>query len=393
MATELQHLKPHHHSLVRGSYSYRVARRMGFEPPTTSRRLTKVLLLILVTWVPLVFLSFLRGHAWGPLVDEPILLAPVIYSRFLFVVPLLELAQVVVETSLGVQMRHFLESGLVPERQRPEFEAAREAVIRLRGSLAAEVVIGVLAVTLSLCARVVIREGSEGSSWEKIGSTITPAGWWYILMSLPILFFFVVRWVWIFLIWAWFLVRVSGLDLELTPTHPDRAGGLGFLGWGVASFSLVLMAVSAVLSGSFAREILHRGSSLNSLKYHIVVFVVIAVSVLQAPLVSFIGKLARCRFAGLLEFGTLILRHDRAFDEKWIRARESDRPSLIGSPDVGPLADLGIVYEHLERMQIIPFDKKALAVLVVAALIPMAPLVGTAIPLVEILSKLGEFMV
>ena len=60
---------------------------------------------------------------------------------------------------------------------------------------------------------------------------------------------------------------------------------------------------------------------------------------------------------------------------------------------MGSLADLGVVYEHVERMQIIPFDKKALALLVVAALIPMIPLVGTAIPLAEILSKLGEFMV
>ena len=44
-------------------------------------------------------------------------------------------------------------------------------------------------------------------------------------------------------------------------------------------------------------------------------------------------------------------------------------------------------------MQIIPFDKKAVVVLLAAALIPMIPLVGTAIPLLEILSKLGEFMV
>jgi hypothetical protein len=44
-------------------------------------------------------------------------------------------------------------------------------------------------------------------------------------------------------------------------------------------------------------------------------------------------------------------------------------------------------------MQLIPWDKKALVVLVVAALIPMIPLVGTAIPFTEILSKLGEFLV
>ena len=44
-------------------------------------------------------------------------------------------------------------------------------------------------------------------------------------------------------------------------------------------------------------------------------------------------------------------------------------------------------------MRLIPFDKKAVGVLLVAALLPMLPLVGTAIPLKEILSKLGEFMV
>jgi hypothetical protein len=153
------------------------------------------------------------------------------------------------------------------------------------------------------------------------------------------------------------------------------------------------MAVSAVLSGSFAREIFHRGSSLDSLKYHVMVFVVLAIVVVHAPLLAFAGKQARCRFEGLLDFGTLIWRHDRAFDEKWVKALDIKHEGLMGSTDVSSLADLGHVYEHVERMQIIPFDKKAAVVLLVAALIPMIPLVGTVIPLVEILSKLGEFMV
>ena len=308
-------------------------------------------------------------------------------------VPILELAQVVVEASLGVQMRHFVDSGLVHERQRPEFAAAREAVIRLRGSLPAEVLIAVLALSIAVPMRMYVDHGNVGSSWEKVGASITPAGCWYILVSLPILFFFILRWVWIFMLWSWFLWRVSRLDLELTPTHPDRAGGLGFLGWGLASFSVVLMAVSAVLSGSFAHEILHRGSSLDSLKYHIIVFVVLAIAILHAPLVAFTGKLVHSRLQGLLDFGTLIWRHDRSFDEKWVSSKETNQENLLGSPDVSSLADLGVVYEHLERMQIIPFDKKAVVVLLAAALIPMIPLVGTAIPLLEILSKLGEFMV
>jgi len=125
----------------------------------------------------------------------------------------------------------------------------------------------------------------------------------------------------------------------------------------------------------------------------VIIFVALAVFVLHAPLLAFAGRLGRCRFRGLLEFGALAGTHDRAFDEKWIKSRSSSREDLLGSPDIASLAGLAMAYEHVERMQLIPWDKKALVVLVVAALIPMIPLVGTAIPFTEILSKLGEFLV
>jgi hypothetical protein len=345
-------------------------------------------LLVLLTWVPLVLLSLFQvGQVAIPLLHDP-----VIYSRFLFVVPLLELAQVVVETSLGVQMRHFLEAGLVTEPDRPAFESAKAALIRLRGSFMTEVVLAILALGVSIMSRVILKLAVDDSTWERMGTMITAAGWWYTLVSLPVLYFLLLRWIWVFLLWAAFLHRVSRFDLELTPTHPDRAGGLGFLGWGLASFAVVLLAVSAVLSGSLAGEILFRGSSLNQLKYHVVVFTVLAIAILHAPLLVFSGRLGRCRFRGLLDFGTLIGRHDRAFDEKWIKPRGADQAGLLGNRDASTLAAVGTVYEHVERMQFVPFDKKALLVLIAAALIPMIPLLGTAIPLTEILSKLGEFL-
>jgi len=393
MAMDSEGSNPNDLSLVRGGPTHHLARRLGLEPPTVHRRLLKVVLLVLVTWVPLVLISALHGHAWGLLREIPLLLDPETYIRYLFVIPLLELAQILVEKSLALQSRHFLDSGLVPARERPRFESARAAAIRLRGSVVAEVMVAVLALTMALVSRVVVNFGTSDSSWERLETTITPAGWWNTLVSLPILCFFLLRWAWIFALWAWFLFRVSRLDLELTPTHPDRAGGLGFLGWGLASFAIVLMAISAVLSGGFAGEILFRGSSLDRLKYHLLVFVVLAVVILHAPLLAFTGRLAQCRFRALLEFGTLISRHDRAFDEKWVKSQGAKGESLLGSPDVASLAEIAQVFEHVDRMQLMPFDKKALVVLVVAALIPMIPLVGTAIPLTEIFSKLAEFMV
>jgi hypothetical protein len=218
------------------------------------------------------------------------------------------------------------------------------------------------------------------------------AGWWYALISLPILFFFLFRWLWIFILWSSFLFRVSRIELELTPTHPDRAGGLGFLGWGLLSFALVLMAVSAVISGGFAYEIIHRGSSLANLKFHLIVFVVLAIAVLHAPLLCFTPRLAQCRIRGLFAFGTLIGTHDRAFDEKWVKPGPINQGKLLGSSDASSLADIGQVFELVNRMQLIPFDKKAVVVLLASALIPMIPLLGTTVALNEIASMLGKLM-
>jgi hypothetical protein len=389
MATDLDDPKSHGPSLVRGGASHRLARRLGLDRPTPRHRLRKVGLLIALTWVPLVVLSLLQEGG----VAIPLLRDPVVFSRFLFVVPLLELAQVVVGASLRVQMRHFVESSLVAEPDRPAFEFARAAAIRLRNSTAMEAVLAILAVAASITSRVVSRLAVHDSTWERMDTTITAAGWWYTLVSLPVLYFLLLSWIWVFVLWAVFLFRVSRLDLELTPTHPDRAGGLGFLGWGLASFGLVLLAISAVISGGMAGDILFRGSSLNELKYHVIVFVVLAIAILHAPLLVFSGRLARCRFRALLEFGALIGRHDRAFDEKWIKPGGADPAALLGSPDMSSLASLGTVYEHVERMQLLPFDTKAVIILVAAALIPVIPLVGTAIPLDEIFSKLREFLV
>ena len=56
------------------------------------------------------------------------------------------------------------------------------------------------------------------------------------------------------------------------------------------------------------------------------------------------------------------------------------------------LADIATAYEHAEEMRLMPRDTKSLMVLAGAALLPMLPLVGTAIPLQEIVAKLGEFL-
>src|SRR5262249_57620149 len=55
------------------------------------------------------------------------------------------------------------------------------------------------------------------------------AGWWYGCLSLPLFQFILLRWYFRLFVSPRFLLQVPRVDLSLVPTHPDRAGGLGFL--------------------------------------------------------------------------------------------------------------------------------------------------------------------
>jgi hypothetical protein len=374
---------------ARESPAYRIALQLGVAPPVAPRLLRRLGALVLATSVPLLLLSFLAGLAYGERVQVPLLHDPSFYSRFLVALPLLILAEAVVARSLAVQSGYILESGLIPDEQRPRYSAAEEELSRLYNST--------LSYSLVISLRSFVAYSVGSSNWERLGAAqgggLTWAGWWSILVSLPILVFLFLHWFWRTCAWAWFLFRTSRLDLELTPTHPDRAGGLGFLAWGQASFAPVLAAVSSVLSGGFAGQVLYAGESVNSLKYHLAVFVALSLGFLLAPLLVFSRKMARSRFRAVLEFGMLVLRHDRHFDEKWLRAPASDQTGLLGSPDVSSMADIASVFEHVERMRVVPLDHQALIVLFLAAMVPMLPFVASSIPLTDILKDLGVFMV
>ena len=54
---------------------------------------------------------------------------------------------------------------------------------------------------------------------------LSPAGSWYIIVSLPIVLYIILRWVWLQLVWLRFLSVTSRMDLQLIASHPDRAGG------------------------------------------------------------------------------------------------------------------------------------------------------------------------
>ena len=72
---------------------------------------------------------------------------------------------------------------------------------------------------------------------------------------MPIFQFLLVRWYFRLFIWTRFLWQVSRIELQLIPTHPDRAGGLGFLANIVYAFAPFLVAHGVLLAGLIADRI------------------------------------------------------------------------------------------------------------------------------------------
>jgi len=208
---------------------------------------------------------------------------------------------------------------------------------------------------------------------------------WYGFVSLPIFQFLVVRWIYRLLIWARLLWQVSRLELTLVPTHPDRAGGLGFLSNVLYAFLPLAVAFGALLAGNLANRILYAGAKLPEFKMQIAAAVIFLVLIFVGPLLVFGGRIAQVKRTGLLEYGALAQRYVRDFDTKWLRGGVEANETPLGSEDIQSLADLANSFEVIRTMRMAPVAVQDIILVALSVLLPIAPLLLTVMPLEQLL--------
>jgi len=378
-------------SLVVGGPLYQLWRgtRLADDALRLLRR--RILAIVLLAWAPLLLLSIAEGHAWGDGVRLPFLYDVEVQVRLLIAVPLLVLAETFVHHRMQPVVRQFLDRGLIPDAARPQFDAAIASAIRLRNSAAAEVLL--IAFVYFVGVRLWRTEVAlDVTSWY--GSTaqgrLQPslAGWWLGLVSVPLFQFLFLRWYLRLFIWTRFLWQVSQIDLRLVPMHPDRAGGLGFLGAVAYAFSPLLLAQGTMLSGMMANQIFYAGATLLAFRVHLVGLVAVLLFAILGPMLVFAPKLAAAKRAGLREYGALAQRYVREFDGKWLRGGAPADEPLIGAADIQSLADLGNSFEVVNGMRWVPFAGQTVLQLAITTLLPVLPLMLTMISLEELLNQL-----
>ena len=383
-------------SLVHGGPLFQLLLRAHLSSAGMSLVARRVIVFVLITWVPLLVLAALERNLLATNVAVPFLLDLETHIRFLVVVPLLLAAELIVHRRLLSVARTFLDRNLIPQTAMRRFDAAIMSALRLRNSVLIEVllivsvyVIGVLFVWRRFIA-------IDVSTWYAIpaaaGSNLTHAGLWYAYLSLPFFQFLLLRWYFRLFIWMRFLWQVSRINLSLIPTHPDQVGGLGFLANTVYGFSVLLTAHGAMLAAQIANRIFFAGAALFDFKLEIAVMVAVLICIVFGPLLVFSPQLARVKRTGLNEYGTLAERYVRGFDEKWLRHGMQGSEPLMGSADIQSLADMGNSFSVVRSMRIAPVTRDAILQLAAAVLVPLIPLLLTVMPLEELTSKLLDLV-
>ena len=378
-------------SLVLGGPLYQLFLPTRLARPPLDLLYRRMVGIPLVAWLPLLVLSLLEGHAVGTAVAVPFLHDVEAHVRYLVALPLLILAEMVIHARLKPLVGQFLERGLVPGDARPQFHAIVASAMRLRNSVTVEVILIAFVYTVGHYfwrQQQALQAATWLASATDSGLGLTWAGFWCAWVSIPIFQFLLLRWYFRLFLWIRFLSQVSRLELRLLPTHPDRAGGLGFLAESPAAFAPLLLAQSALLAGVIAGRIFFHGAALPDFKQEIAGAVVILVLLVLAPLLLFMGHLARARRQGIREYGALASRYVTDFDRKWVRGGAPKDEPLIGSADIQSLADLSGSLEVIEGMRPLPFGKEVVIRLVVMVALPFLPLLLTMFPLEALLTTL-----
>ena len=380
----------HPFELMEGGPLFNLQKRVGLIKQNAPHVKRRALLAATFTWLPLLILSALRGTAFGHSVPVSFVRDFSAHTRFLLAVPLLVLAEVVVGPRIAAAAGHFVKSGVVIEKDFQKFDEIVDVTLKARDSALAEIVTLLLAYIFSIVA--FKQTAMHVSSWygtrADSGNSLTWAGIWLVGFCIPLYQFLIFRWLWRLFLWFRFLARVRSLDVQLFPTHPDEAAGLGFVGGAQRFFGIILFAFSVGSAGVIAKSVVYDKTPLENFAPAIATYVVVALIIVLGPLVLFTRTLLKAKRVGLMQYGSLATAYTGSFHKKWIERRNPDDEQLLGTADIQSLADLGNSYTTIAKMKPIPLDPRTIIHLVVASLLPMTPLLLTIMPLKDVLKLL-----
>jgi len=391
-ATDLPQSSAPRFSFNRQGPFYRLQLRLGLLSDSQLAVGRRALLFLALAWLPALLLAAMQGLALDAQHERALLLDFSVYAFGLAIVAFVLMEQTS-DKRMAWLVSQFAAQGIVRESARAGFVDVRLRMERRTGNAWVEGLILVLAYVVAYQWLAIGAARIPGGTWfsQPADGLLQPtlAGWWTLLVALPLFWFLLGRWLWRFVTWGLMLRDIAGCDLRLVPTHPDRCGGIAFIGQYPKTYLMFVFALSSVVAAGVLKTVVYAGASLLSFKFALFGLVAFLVIAFVLPLLAFAPVLSALKKQGLSRYGALVSQHHLAFEAKWLGGGVA-KPGeeVLGSPDVSSLADLSAAYDLVKAMQAVPVTKASIFPLLLAATVPLAAVALTRAPFKAILGSI-----
>ncbi|WP_430390049.1 hypothetical protein [Dyella sp. 20L07] len=365
----------------------RLLRRIHLLAPATRAELKRrILIVVALGWVPLAALCllqalFLRDSSMLSFFGDV-----AVHARLLISVPLLIIAEYSIRPHLEAIARHFVDAGLIPASDLPWFRELTASSQRLGASIWPSMGLGVVVYALVIILATHVHP-EDVPTWQRsaTGIGVSWAGWWHMLVSLPLLLGLVLAWVWRLGIWTRFLGKIAHKGLRLVAAHPDHSGGLEFLALSPRVFSPVVLAVSAIVAGTLTNKVIYAG--FNPVQHAAVpaATVGILLAIFLSPPLIFSHAIKAEKIRGIFKYGMLAGHMGMQFEKKWLNPEHPVDADALAEPDFSSTTDLYSVASNVYAIKPALVNKQSVVALVVAGVLPFAPIWLSVVPLQVIL--------
>lgn len=374
----------------------RLLMRFGLGKDTKQASVIAVLLAVALTWLPSLCLCLSSGSAFAGSVQVPFLGDYISITRFLVVVPILIFSDCVTRKWSLKTLKHFLQDHIAPgDAAKCKTLAARN--FQLRDSSAIALCLLLLALAYSpVWVDIVL--AVPFANWQVVSTeghtVLSAAGQWNAYVSQPLFRFVLLDWLWGYLLWANLLFKVSRFPLKVSATHPDCAGGLGFVAVGQSYFAFAAFAMSMGVCSFVAQTVLETHTNLQAYSNLGIVFLILVLLLFLGPLLVFTPLLIKTRREAVYTYGSLCHQVNSLFASTWLSSRKdcelADSTALISSSEPSTLTDLNSSFLNIQNMKPFVFGKETLVTFLAVVALPAIPLIATVIPLKELLKELAK---
>jgi hypothetical protein len=353
----------------------------------------RALITVAVGWLPLVILTALRGDLVRSDTANSFILDFGVQARFLLAAPLLVLAEAVCVPRLAGIAQQFIDNGMVSQAEHSRYDAAVESTRRLMNSRLVEVALIGLAYALVFAA-VKATSPETLPSWHGRLNPLagTPAGWWGLLVSLPLLLLLLLGWFWRICVWTRFLWLMNRLQLQLEAPHPDHSGGLAFVGRSLEALQPLGFIVGVICSGPVANQVVHHHASPRQFKYVAIGAAILVTVVCAGPLLVFLRRLLEVRHHGELEYGALALRIDKRLRLKYLGMSSGIDQGTLDMSDYTGTNAANSIAANAGAVRILPLELRSVGLLMVTTFLPFVPVWLVAVPFDELFKTLSAFL-